>query len=183
MTPLESRTWVTYIEPPPETSRPEDVVKYLARYLTGGPISDRRLVSYDGRQVVFTARKGTTHGGSDETEKVTLSADEFVRRWCLHILPAGFTKSRRFGGWSSPHRERYLAQCHRLRAEQAEVGAGLSEPFVFDTAACPVEQCERPCPTCGQGLERLESIHRTSWRDIFSSDARPAWYRTRDRGG
>lgn len=182
LAPLESKSWVTYIEPPPQTSRPEDVVKYLARYLTGGPISDRRLVSYDGRQVVFTARKGTTHGGSDETEQVTMPAGEFVRRWCLHILPSGFTKSRRFGGWSSQHRERYMDQCRRLRAEQAEDDAGLSEPAVTDATAGSIEVCERPCPTCGQGLERVESVHRTSWRDIFSSDARPAWYRKRDRG-
>ena len=181
--PLESKSWVTYIEPPPTTSRPEDIVKYLARYLTGGPISDRRLVSYDGRQVVFTARKGTTHGGSDETEQVTMPAGEFVRRWCLHILPAGFTKSRRFGGWSSQHRERYLEQCRRLRAELTADHPDMSEPGVIDAAACSVELCERPCPTCGHGLELLESVHRTSWRDIFNSDDRPAWYRIKDRGG
>ncbi len=69
LAPLEAQQWVTYIEPPPETSQPEDVVKYLARYLTGGPISDRRLVSHDGRQVVFTARKGTTHAAATKRKK------------------------------------------------------------------------------------------------------------------
>ena len=41
---------------------------------------------------------------------------------------------------------------------------------------------ERPCPTCGHGLERLEFVHRTRWKEIFSSDDRPVWYRIRERG-
>ena len=184
LAPLEAQAWVTYIEPPPETSRPEDVVKYLARYLTGGPISDHRLVSYDGTEVVFTARKGTTHGGSDETENVTLRAGEFVRRWCLHILPQGFTKSRRFGGWSSQHRERYLEQCHRLREQQIREDAATPESLTDQFApATEASLFERACPACGQGLERLELVPRTSWKDIFSSDDRPAWYRVREPGG
>ncbi|MFM7923449.1 MAG: transposase [Planctomycetaceae bacterium] len=183
LAPLESQAWVTYIEPPPETSQPEDVVKYLARYLTGGPISDRRLVSHDGRHVVFTARKGTTHGGSDETEEVSVPVDEFVRRWCLHILPSGFTKSRRFGGWSSQHRERCMEHCRRLREQPASVdGDGSGAAKTETSMAADNAPHERPCPTCGHGLERLEFVHRTSWKEIFSSDDRPVWYRIRERG-
>ncbi|MEQ9409655.1 MAG: transposase zinc-binding domain-containing protein, partial [Fuerstiella sp.] len=66
--------------------------------------------AYDGRKVTFTARTGTTHGGSDDIEEVEVTAVEFVRRWCLHVLPKGFTKSRRFGGWSNYHRERYVRE-------------------------------------------------------------------------
>ena len=63
---MEAKTWVTYIEPPPpESSQPSDIVKYLARYLTGGPISDGRMVNYLDGQVTFQARTGKTHGGSD----------------------------------------------------------------------------------------------------------------------
>ena len=68
--PLQSVDWVTYIQPPPgASSNPVDVVKYLARYLTGGPISDYRLVDYDGQHVTFTARTGTTRGGSEELDE------------------------------------------------------------------------------------------------------------------
>ena len=114
--PLEEISWVTYIQPPPENSSPEHVVKYLARYLTGGPISDRRLVSHEDGIVTFSARIGKTHGGSDETEEVELTGAEFVRRWCLHILPKGYTKTRRFGGYSNHHRQRYIAECRELLA-------------------------------------------------------------------
>ncbi|MCP4854854.1 MAG: hypothetical protein GY903_10225, partial [Fuerstiella sp.] len=65
---------VTFIQAPPEHSSPEHVLRYLARYLprylTAGPISDRRLLRHEDGRVTFLARTGTTHGGSDETEEV-----------------------------------------------------------------------------------------------------------------
>jgi hypothetical protein len=97
---MEEQTWVAYIEPPPfENCPPEQMAKYLARYLTGGPNSDRRIVSHDNGFVTFLARVGKTTGGSDEVEPIKLRGEEFVRRWCLHILPKGYTKTRRFGGY------------------------------------------------------------------------------------
>ena len=77
--PFGNISWVTYIQKPPENSSPEHVVKYLARYMTGGPISDRRLMSHEDGIVTFSARTGKTHGGSEETEKGC--ATGFV--WCL----------------------------------------------------------------------------------------------------
>ena len=183
LAPLEAKSWVTYIEPPPETSRPEDVVKYLARYLTGGPISDRRLVAYDGRSVTFAARTGTTHGGSAQTEEVTLSGKEFVRRWSLHILPTGFTKSRRFGGWSSRHRDQYVERCRSLVARDADVAANKEPHADLDHETESTDHTGQCCPTCGEELERVEYVRRTSWRDIFRSDARPAWYRSQEPDG
>jgi len=54
--PFEEISWVTYIQKPPKDSSPEHVLKYLARYMTGGPISDRRLVSDEDGIVTFSAR-------------------------------------------------------------------------------------------------------------------------------
>ena len=113
---LKATEWVSYIQPPPqqannEPSSAESVMKYLARYLTGGPISDHRLISAAARSVTFWAREGTTSGGDSKQIPVTLSRLEFTRRWCLHILPAGFTKSRTFGGWHNRSREGYLERC------------------------------------------------------------------------
>jgi len=114
--PLEHVTWVTFIEPPPSKhAAPEHVLKYLARYLTGGPISDRRLISHEQGDVTFRARTGKTPGGeSAETQAYTLPGTEFVRRWSLHILPKGYVKTRRFGGYSNRHRKRYIAECREL---------------------------------------------------------------------
>ncbi len=61
---LESVEWVSYIEPPPRADcPPETVLKYLARYLTGGPISESRIVSADDHHVTFMAREGKVVGG------------------------------------------------------------------------------------------------------------------------
>ena len=84
--------WVVYIQPPPQaTSDPADVLKYLARYMTGGPISDRRLIEVKDGRVYFWAR---SHDKSGRQVPVSLSTLEFVRSWALHILPKGFTKAR-----------------------------------------------------------------------------------------
>ena len=62
---LESVTWVSFIQgPPAHAGGPADIVRYLSGYLTGGPISDRRIVAADGKQVTFLARQGTTPGGA-----------------------------------------------------------------------------------------------------------------------
>ncbi|NJN05407.1 MAG: IS91 family transposase, partial [Rhodobacteraceae bacterium] len=99
---LRETNWVSYIEPPVgERSDPRTVVKYLARYLTGGPISDARIVSADEHQVTFLAREGKTPGGEDARIPVSVPLAEFVRRWSLHVLPRGYTKTRYFGGYGN----------------------------------------------------------------------------------
>jgi hypothetical protein len=111
---LESRDWNVFVEGPPKgTSDPRDVLKYLARYLTGGPISDRRIVSDVNGQVTFLARSKDKQAGNPQVE-IEIPGTEFLRRWSLHILPKGFTKSRRCGGYHGSKREDYLAQCRSL---------------------------------------------------------------------
>lgn len=180
--PLQSKQWVTYIQPPPtESSEPTDIVKYLARYLTGGPISDARLVSVERGEVTFTARTGTTHGGSDEIEEVSLPIVEFVRRWCLHILPHGFTKTRCYGGWSNHHCKRYVAECRQLCPEQTvatcSTNGGTNPDAPSDTTS------KRRCLTCDSELEQIKRVDRTSWRDIFSGADCPSWNTFQDRPG
>jgi len=134
--PLESVTWVAYIEPPPyENCPPEQVAKYLARYLTGGPISDRRIVSHENGFVTFLARVGKKTGGDDEVEPIRLRGAEFVRRWCLHVLPKGYTKTRRFGGYWNGHRDRYLAESREL------LDNALQREFVGHFRAARTSSC------------------------------------------
>lgn len=181
--PLQSLDWVTYIQPPPmASSRPDEIVKYLARYVTGGPISDFRITHYDGQRVTFTARTGTTTGGSDDTEEIELPAVEFVRRWCLHILPKGYTTSRRFGGLSNHHSERYLAECHRLLGTNATVSVRDDSGGPDSNPDGAVHGFTDPCPHCGGGLELRADSMRTAWSDVFTSGHCPWWYRPLIRG-
>ena len=176
--PLEDVTWVVHIEPPPEHSVPSNVVKYLARYLTGGPISDRRLVSHENGHVTFSARRGITSGGDrNDLIPVRLSGEEFVRRWSLHILPRGLVKTRRYGGWSNRHQQAYRKRCEAFLNADATGSEELcatvaveADPLKTET---PDDAC---CPHCGTPMPLQTSTDRPSWRLLLSSAARPIWY-------
>ena len=127
---LASTEWVSYIQPPPpqadgQPRSAEHVLKYLARYLTGGPISDGRITAADQDEATFWAREGKTPGGDDQRVPVTLPTIEFTRRWCLHVLPKGYTKTRSFGGWHNRHRDAYLAEVTELFGRTSFFGTFL----------------------------------------------------------
>ena len=156
---VAERDWNVYIEPPPQDSSPEHVLKYLARYLTGGPISDRRLISHEGGQVTFWARSKNKQAGNPP-RPLELPGVEFVRRWSLHILPQGFTKSRGYGGFSCTQREAYLDRCRALFQSTTD--------DVEDKQPSPWEADEGPrpptCPRCQIELECIAFRSRPSWR-------------------
>jgi len=176
--PLEDVKWVTYIQAPPTpNTTPDQVLKYLARYLTGGPISDRRLVRHEHGHVTFRARTGTQTGGNEETADVRLPGAEFVRRWALHILPQGYTKTRRYGGYSNRHRARYLTVCRELLST-AEPAPPASESASSAAETPP----EYHCPNCASLLTvslliRTSRTDRPGWSRVMSNSHRPSWYR------
>ena len=89
---LKSVDWVSYIQPPPtDACTADQVVRYLTRYLTGGPISDSRMLAADEHEVTFHAREGRVTGGERVQVPVTVSTPEFIQRWCMHIQPMRLT--------------------------------------------------------------------------------------------
>ncbi len=99
---------------------------------------------------------------------------EFTRRWSLHILPNGFTKSRCFGGYSSATRTAFIALCQRLHpppiVDQAETQVSQ--------APCeePSTRAERCCATCQQPMQLISETGRPSWRDLFYGPDHHAWF-------
>jgi len=95
---LFSKKWVVYAKAP--FSKPENVVEYLGRYTNKIAISNHRIkdVNKINKQVTFNI-KDYKQGG--KTKQLTLSNDEFIRRFSLHILPKGFTRIRHYGILSS----------------------------------------------------------------------------------
>ena len=175
--------WVSHIEAPrDQSSRPEHVVRYLTRYLTGGPISDQRITAADDSEVTFLAREGKTVGGEDIQVPYTLPTAEFIRRWCLHIQPDQLTKSRYFGGWSNTLQEAYLERC---AAALEAAGVGLANEIDFDVKSLEESEpeCGRETLVCehcgGESLRLSKEIDKPSWKDVFraGSEACPAWYR------
>ena len=121
------------------------MLKYLARYMTGGPISDRRLLEVREDQVHFLARAKDKSG---RQVRERLPAVEFVRRWTLHILPKGFTKARYYGGWTNTRREEYQQRCERLQPSPANTEPDVAEPPRTDTESTGEREPERKCPQC-----------------------------------
>ncbi len=176
------------VQPPPaECDRPEAVLKYVARYITGGPISDSRLVGWRDGQVTFKARSLKRPGSSErrEMEPVTIGGVEFVRRWCLHIPPQRLQRVRYYGGLSHPRRRDYLAACRRVLGSAAEADDSnelawqeereRSNELSSDVPSQPVTY---RCPKCQRVMEVIESEHRPSWRDVLHGPDRPWWYRS-----
>jgi hypothetical protein len=171
---VATQDWVVFIQPPPQAaSDPADVLKYLARYLTGGPISDRRLIEVKDGRVFFLARSQDKSG---RQVRVSLPTLEFIRCWTLHILPKGFTKSRCFGGWSNTRRQAYQQQCERLQPSPASLAAELPEPSLRAPEPPPEETLK--CPYCQTEMVLESHTPRPSWRELFYGPEHPrgrAW--------
>ncbi len=180
---LQSKSWVAYIQPPPTaTSCADQVVNYLTRYLTGGPISDHRIVTASRESVTFLARDGKRIGGQREQIEVTLPIDNFVRRWCLHIQPDQLTKTRYFGGWSNNRRGDYQKCCREL-LESLDRTSVVADQRQIE----PPRWNDRPeitCVHCGSDrMVLLSATPKPSWKELFwREDGRcPGWYAERQR--
>jgi hypothetical protein len=103
--------WVVYAKPP--FAGPEQVLGYLGRYTHRVAIANRRLLGLNDGQVSFTWKDYRQDG---ETKVMTLSADEFIRRFLQHTVPDGFHRIRHIGFLANCHRSEKLALCRDLLA-------------------------------------------------------------------
>jgi hypothetical protein len=101
--------WVVYAKPP--FGGPERVLDYLGRYTHRIAISNNRLIELKDGQVTF-AYKDYKH--AQRQKLMTLSADEFLRRFLMHVLPDGFQRIRHYGLLGNRHRAENLARCREL---------------------------------------------------------------------
>jgi DNA-directed RNA polymerase subunit RPC12/RpoP len=106
---LGQKDWVVYAKPP--FGGAEHVLNYLARYTHRVAISNHRLVAFENDRVSFRWRD-YAHGGKKKV--MTVSADEFLRRFLLHVLPKGLVRIRHFGFFANRRRKTALARCRQL---------------------------------------------------------------------
>ena len=108
-----------------------------------------------------------------------------MRRWSLHILPTGYTKTRRFGGYWNGHRDRYLAESRELlesagvaavppKAPASSLSAAVCEAVSDADAIADHTPC---CPHCKAQMRWIGFERKESWRIIMHSSLRPQWYR------
>jgi hypothetical protein len=103
---LGQKDWVVYAKPP--FGGAVHVLNYLARYTHRVAISNHRLVAFENDRVSFRWRD-YAHGG--EKKVMTVTADEFMRRFLLHVLPKGLVRIRHFGLFANRRRRAALQRC------------------------------------------------------------------------
>jgi hypothetical protein len=150
---LQEQEWVVYAQEPCDSAH---IFKYLARYTHRVAISNHRLVALQDGQVTFRFKD---HKREGKLRTQTLDAVEFLRRFCLHILPKGLHKIRYFGCFANCHRQAKLALCRTLIGQKTHVvmsnamttDEDTTEPNRTGTRIQPGDTC----PVCQQGRMAL----------------------------
>ncbi len=154
LTTLRGSDWVVYAKPP--FGGPEQVLEYLGRYTHRVALSNDRLVSVDDGQVRFRWRD-YAHGNRVKT--MTLSADEFLHRFLLHVLPAGFVRIRHFGFLANRGRTGKLARCRTLLGAEPPPAPVAPEPVAVLLHRLTGVDIEL-CPVCRAGRLRIVAVFR-----------------------
>jgi hypothetical protein len=141
--PLFRKDWVVYSKPP--FGGPQYVLQYLGRYTHRVAISNHRLVSFAEQTVTFRWRDSAHN---NEQKLLTLSLDEFLRRFLLHVLPKGFVRIRNFGFLANRRRATLLPLCFHLLGS-----APQAEPDISGSKA-PSDLWL--CPKCGGPMVVIE---------------------------
>jgi hypothetical protein len=145
--PARKTEWVVYAKAP--FAGPEQVLAYVARYTHRVAISNDRLLDIEDGKVRF---RWKDYRCGNRQNVMTLTADEFIRRFLLHVLPQGFQRIRYYGFLGNCHREDKLARCRQLLA------APQPERPECDAARDYRDQCREvtgvsltECPACHRG--------------------------------
>ena len=109
---LFRRNWVVYAKRP--FGGPGHVLQYLARYTHRVAISNHRLIGFKDGKVTF---RWKDYARGNKKRTMTVSADEFLRRFLLHVLPRGFVRIRHFGFLTNRNRAALVPLCRRLLME------------------------------------------------------------------
>jgi len=161
LSPLHAKEWVVYAKPP--AGGPDRVLKYLARYTHRVAISNQRLLSLEDGQVTFRYKD---YSDDQRRKNMTLSAEEFLRRFVQHVLPKGFVKVRHYGLLANRHRAERLVVCRRLLLTVTI--ATLLGSATTETTANAVEPAPRPC--CSRcGSLRLITIQVARVEDLLTA--------------
>jgi hypothetical protein len=141
--------WVVYAKRP--FAGPQQVLDYVGRYTHRVALSNNRLLDIENDQVRFQWKDYRHH---DQIKTMTLSADEFIRRFLLHVLPEGFQRIRYYGFLANRNRQEKLAECRRLLGMQLPIqqtNEAQSEKDYRDRYEELTGRSLRQCPQCKQG--------------------------------
>jgi hypothetical protein len=154
LAPLRQCEWVVYAKRP--FAGPEAVLAYLSRYTHRVAISNSRLVAFDDRGVTFRWKDYRAQG-STRYKTMTLSTEEFMRRFLLHVLPSGFHRIRHYGLLANSGRKNHIATARELLQQPApEVHAEPEKTNTSNGAVQPTFICRH----CGAPMIIIETFTR-----------------------
>ena len=107
--PLYEKVWITYIEPP--KGKAENVIEYVGRYSFRVAISNKRIIDINNGEIKFEYKD---YKDNLKIKTMTISADEFIRRFFLHVLPDNFTKIKHYGLLSNKNKKNNIRLCKLL---------------------------------------------------------------------
>ncbi len=170
LVPLRKTEWVVYAKRP--FGGPEAVLAYLSRYTHRVAISNSRLISLNDAGVTFKW-KDYRAKGRERQKIMTLATGEFIRRFLVHVLPAGFHRIRHYGLFASTIRAKNIARARELLAvpeppsDAGDAGRdNADEPQILGY----------PCPCCGGSMTIIETFERGSaprWQPAMPAGAIP----------
>ena len=157
---MRNRKWVVYAKPP--FAGPQQVVDYVGRYTHRVAISNHRIVDIAEGQVKFSWRD---YRDNNQQKTMPLSADEFIRRFLLHVLPSGFHRIRYYGFLGNRHRKEKLEHCRQLLGMTPRKES-FAEPAIQEDYRDRYERLTgrslRECPVCHRGhmisVKRLPEV-------------------------
>ena len=169
---LKKMEWVVNIQKP--FGSPQRVLEYLSRYVFRIAITDRRILEVKNGKVLFSWKDYR----SGHFRKMRLEIDEFIRRFLLHVLPAGFFKVRYYGIFSSRYRKENIVNAKKLLDQQKENNkleaiedgrlAWEKQNTVWDEILNRIQSYQKPnCPKCKKGRLHFAGIVPC---EIFSPD-------------
>lgn len=154
---LQAKRWIVYAKRP--FAGPQHVLDYLGRYTHRVAIANHRILSIACGNVTFSYRDRSDH---DRLKQMTLGAQEFIRRFLLHILPSGFMKIRHFGFLANACKATTLNRIRRQLSSQAPISEPSHEPPEESVAELMLRLTAKDitrCPRCGVG--RLQTVEES----------------------
>jgi hypothetical protein len=168
LAPLRNSKWVVYSKRP--FGGPEEVLRYLARYTHRVAISNRRLIACDEKGVTFKWKDYRVEG-PDRYKVMTLATHEFIRRFLMHVLPAGFHRIRYYGLLASGKRADNIARAREL------LTLSILPVDAIKAASTNADQPQTPehrCPCCGGRMIIIERFERGGTPHYRPSPPTPA---------
>ena len=151
---LRKLEWVVYAKRP--FGGPDAVLAYLSRYTHRIAIANSRLVAFDGERVTFKWKDYRAKGDA-RYKLMTLDADEFIRRFLIHVLPDGFHRIRHYGLFANGGRAENIARARQLLNVPAPQNAPSDADSTGDGEPQPPSH---PCPCCGGRMIIIEIFER-----------------------